>query len=200
MTKIWVKTCTACGGVKTLDQFYQRPGSAEGEGYASRCHGCRQEYQAAYRAERKAQGKTYYVPVDPEKNRQGRQPNHPKWVAGLGEEDIPVYGSDRYNLGRALFRRNRTCLAWYEAHSRHGCELCGTRNLELMIDHDHSCCPGGKRRCGLCNRGMLCGPCNTNLGFFEAGKSQVDPSSEWGQRAQMYLQPGHQTLFDFLPR
>ncbi|GGW12252.1 hypothetical protein GCM10018980_03550 [Streptomyces capoamus] len=33
-----------------------------------------------------------------------------------------------------------------------------------QIDHDHTCCAG----CPRCVRGLLCKPCNTNLGRYEA--------------------------------
>ncbi len=34
------------------------------------------------------------------------------------------------------------------------------------VDHDHKCCPGGKeKRCGNCNRGLLCNRCNLLLGM-----------------------------------
>jgi len=33
-----------------------------------------------------------------------------------------------------------------------------------VIDHDHSCCSGNKA-CGECNRGVICGGCNTMLGL-----------------------------------
>ena len=33
----------------------------------------------------------------------------------------------------------------------------------LVVDHDHACCPGGKS-CGKCIRGILCRDCNLMLG------------------------------------
>ena len=33
----------------------------------------------------------------------------------------------------------------------------------LHVDHRHSCCPG-KRSCGQCIRGLICGPCNHAIG------------------------------------
>jgi hypothetical protein len=48
-----------------------------------------------------------------------------------------------------------------------GCMICGSYE-DLHIDHDHSCCPGGKKRhCGNCNRGCLCRRCNWGLGWFD---------------------------------
>jgi hypothetical protein len=37
----------------------------------------------------------------------------------------------------------------------------------FVVDHDHSCCPGDKRVCGKCTRGLLCKLCNTALGMFK---------------------------------
>lgn len=35
----------------------------------------------------------------------------------------------------------------------------------LAVDHDHSCCPGGKT-CGKCTRKLLCENCNRGIGMF----------------------------------
>lgn len=43
----------------------------------------------------------------------------------------------------------------------------------MMIDHDHSCCPG-EGSCGSCIRGVLCNTCNTLAGHFEADPGRID--------------------------
>jgi Recombination endonuclease VII len=55
-----------------------------------------------------------------------------------------------------------------------GCAICGgpldrggvtglNGNMSGHVDHDHGCCPG-KRSCGRCVRGILCGCCNRAIG------------------------------------
>jgi len=36
----------------------------------------------------------------------------------------------------------------------------------LVIDHDHDCCPGEKT-CGKCLRALLCGNCNSGIGWLK---------------------------------
>lgn len=53
-----------------------------------------------------------------------------------------------------------------------GCGICGgpldrggimNQRMNGHVDHDHRCCPG-KRSCGRCVRGILCGLCNRAIG------------------------------------
>jgi hypothetical protein len=80
-------------------------------------------------------------------------------------------------------------LAQYEerlASQGGACAICGTderaQGREYHVDHDHRCCPG-RKGCGKCIRGLLCGPCNTGIGMLGE-----DAGRMWA--AMMYLGGG----------
>lgn len=80
------------------------------------------------------------------------QDNKPKWR----QSDL----SRRYNLSLADFDA-------LLASQGHSCAICrsskpGGRG-SFHVDHDHTCCPGGKS-CGSCVRALLCHGCNVLLG------------------------------------
>lgn len=62
------------------------------------------------------------------------------------------------------------------------CEACGSKE-SLVMDHDHSCCGGGtKRRCGKCNRGILCNNCNTAYGMLNDSLERLVSLLEYANR------------------
>jgi hypothetical protein len=49
------------------------------------------------------------------------------------------------------------------------CAICltefGEGKKRPGVDHDHACCDTKAKSCGQCVRGLLCGNCNSLLGF-----------------------------------
>jgi hypothetical protein len=58
------------------------------------------------------------------------------------------------------------------------CAICGGQDPFLVIDHDHSCCPG-TQSCGLCVRAMICRDCNFGLGFFHDDPDRLTRAVEY---------------------
>ncbi|WP_405373428.1 MULTISPECIES: endonuclease domain-containing protein [unclassified Microbacterium] len=68
----------------------------------------------------------------------------------------------------------------YRAAVEAGCQICRTTDVELHVDHDHSCCPG-HITCGRCVRGFLCGLCNRGLGAFRDDPDRLVNAIEYLQ-------------------
>lgn len=69
----------------------------------------------------------------------------------------------RYGLSESEYRE----MALKQGNS---CAICRKGEVQLYVDHNHSCCPQGKT-CGKCVRGLLCTRCNGVLHVFESGLS-----------------------------
>ena len=100
----------------------------------------------------------------------------------------------RGHARRSAIRRYGVTPEWYDAtlKSQSGrCAICGSTKPggggRFHIDHDHNCCPGTKRSCGKCVRGLLCAMCNSRLSFIE--------NPEWMKRALNYLKNGAAVQF-----
>jgi hypothetical protein len=57
------------------------------------------------------------------------------------------------------------------------CLIC-EKQKKLVVDHDHSCCPG-KLTCGKCTRGLICHSCNTLVGYLETHKNLLDKAASY---------------------
>lgn len=70
------------------------------------------------------------------------------------------------NVCRWFLRHNTTreTLLALQGSVKMECAVCRSRD-DLVIDHDHGCCPG-PNSCGACVRGLLCNGCNAAEGFL----------------------------------
>lgn len=60
-----------------------------------------------------------------------------------------------------------------------GCGICGSKERDLHVDHDHTCCSDQLKSCGKCVRGLLCSPCNTGLAKFQDDESVILRAAEY---------------------
>lgn len=59
--------------------------------------------------------------------------------------------------------------AWYK-HQNGECKICGVRKFVLSVDYDHET--------GLF-RGLLCGRCNSGLGYFKDNKQSLHAAIDY---------------------
>jgi hypothetical protein len=86
----------------------------------------------------------------------------------------------RWYLGRLRLMYGLT-KAQYEAmvSSQGGaCAICRVQEKRLVVDHDHSCCPGEKT-CGKCLRGLLCHACNQGIGKLHDSPKILRSAAEY---------------------
>jgi hypothetical protein len=81
------------------------------------------------------------------------------------------------------------------------CLIC---NLEFPdgkfnIDHDHSCCNGGRTTCGKCIRGILCSGCNGGIGLLRDDVNILTKAIEYLNRGT-YVDFNSIDILDYLDR
>lgn len=110
----------------------------------------------------------------------------------LGVKDRRRYEADvNGKRDRDYRRRLGISLADYERMLQaqgFRCSICGIHESEVQkrfsVDHDHSCCTYGKEACGLCVRGLLCGPCNRGIGLFYDNSQILRAAADYLENAR----------------
>lgn len=143
-----MKTCKTCETDKPLSEFYKM-----GKGHAAHCKPCYNKLCTARQLKNRRENPQKWLEYD----RKMRSKKDPR--ARKGHQLKSQFG--------VSIREYEVLLMIQEG----GCAICGTSDpgsgkVYFSVDHDHSCCPG-KKSCGKCVRGLLCGRCNFGLGLFK---------------------------------
>lgn len=177
-----MKTCTNCGG-----EFEWR-----GTGNRSRCAPCYNAYQREWRRAHPGAQAAYHRkhrglhPDDPEEVRAAKRRSYHKdleksreaqrlWRLANPEKVVErnriTRQRIREGLGYSYYKYGITTeeKAALLAAQGNRCPICqkDMAGAKPSIDHDHDCCPGERRTCGRCIRGILCSPCNQKLGWYQ---------------------------------
>jgi hypothetical protein len=69
------------------------------------------------------------------------------------------------------------------------CSICGfsffgEKKSTVHVDHDHSCCEKVPT-CGKCNRGLICGNCNTMLGMAKDNAEVLEKAANYLRTAKL---------------
>lgn len=87
---------------------------------------------------------------------------------GYCKECAKQYKRDTYDSRRRRLREVKLQYSLtadeYETLEAAGCGICGSHD-NLVVDHNHQCCPERKKSCGKCVRAMLCSNHNILLGM-----------------------------------
>jgi hypothetical protein len=173
-----------CGVEKPLTEFgvhSQRP-----DGLAVYCKPCKSAYDSEYRANNKerirANQRAWYAL--PENNQRVKD------TANAWQKERRPYRREYHRDWRFGLEKG----AWDRLFAEQGrcCAICKTTDPGLdkdwPTDHDHSCCPGDKKKkCGKCVRGILCHPCNVSIGFMQDAPERLRAAADYLERTRQRL-------------
>ena len=158
------KTCPQCGESRPASQYYQD--RRRKDGLKTYCKSCDKERSTAWRRQ------------NPEKHREWARENRSQFLAGRTQPERRAWH---------LYQKYRMTLEQFDEmlDAQGGvCAICGTDKpggkYDIWhVDHDHACCPLGKRVCGKCIRGLLCASCNWGLGRFGDDPERLERAIEY---------------------
>jgi hypothetical protein len=148
-----------CNGCDTDKPRNEWPVWSRPIGRPAYCIACSREIQAQYRKDNREKIRA--------RNKNSKQKRKELDPEGEARKNFHYYYREYYNIS----------LEQYEILFEEQEKVCGicrktdSRNIRLAVDHDKRCCPG-RKSCGKCVRGLLCGNCNRKLGFYEIYKEK----------------------------
>lgn len=166
-----MKTCTKCRATKPVTEFHRFVHAKDG--LTPHCKSCRRTSNRLYRSANgdkvRAQRRTAYR-ANPQRAHRWRKENperHRELQRRSSLKTLYQLTPEQYEA--LLLAQNGVCALCSRPSSK-----------RLHVDHDHGCCPG-IRSCGQCVRGLLCGPCNRLLGWFDNHRDAI--TSYLGERS-----------------
>lgn len=92
-------------------------------------------------------------------------------------EHVGIMATACRKHNKIIFRYGVTVERLIELFTDARCEACAATG-DLVVDHDHTCCPAGKFEgykvaCGVCVRGLLCRRCNSALGMLDDDPEKI---------------------------
>lgn len=136
-----MKNCSKCGVSKILEEFAKKNG-----GRHSWCKQCINHNQK----------EKYRINPEPRRSASRESRNPAKERAAKLRA---AYGITEEQYNKLLLLQDEKCATC-------GAKEPATNRRFLFVDHDHSCC-SGRKSCGKCIRGLLCGRCNHALGILK---------------------------------
>ena len=150
-----------CGEIKSASEFGKNAKSKDGlTSYCRQC--CSRAAKQLYRKNKDRDPE--WRKTNPEYNAEWRRKN-------------PHYRMQyRYGLSQSDYNK-------LLEDQNHVCAICGGDNngKTLVVDHDHSCCPGQKS-CGKCVRQLLCGSCNSMIGYARDNPEILEGGAKYVKR------------------
>jgi Recombination endonuclease VII len=153
-----LKWCSGCKRLLTLVSFHKSKDKSDG--LSSRCKGCSIASSEESRQKRLAQDPEGYRSLLNQRaaEARARAKANGRLQVTQRKQALRAYGLTLETFAVMLTGQHYRCAI---------CRSPFRDAYDTHIDHDHACCPRGRRHtCGNCVRGILCSHCNTALGKF----------------------------------